>query len=134
MTALHFFAIEISVFALLYMALTVYVIKTRRRLQVAVGEGSDSVLLRAIRAQGNFAEQVPIFLLLQLTLVLLHAPLWRLVVLFVVMLVGRLSHAYGLLVAEQRPQPIFTFRVAGMACTFASLGLSVLSLLILAFG
>lgn len=57
-------AIYAAVLGLLGALLTVNVIVNRVRAKVNVGEGGVAALAQAIRAHGNFAEQVPIALLL----------------------------------------------------------------------
>jgi len=53
-----------AILVALFLSLSVRVIGLRRRLKVAVGDGGSEPLLRAIRAQANFAEYVPFSLLL----------------------------------------------------------------------
>jgi uncharacterized membrane protein YecN with MAPEG domain len=50
--------------ALLFLVLSVRVIQRRRSGQVALGDGGDHLLLRCMRVQANFAEYVPIALIL----------------------------------------------------------------------
>ena len=49
---------------LLFMVLTINIIRLRLKLQVGVGDGGKPELVKAIRIHGNFAEFVPLFLLL----------------------------------------------------------------------
>lgn len=94
-------AIYIPVFALLFVFLSVNVIRTRRREKVGLGSGGNVAVERAMRVHANFSEYVPITLLLLLILeqsggnsLLLHA-------LFVVLLAGRVIHAWGGVSAER---------------------------------
>lgn len=90
------------------------VIKRRRLLRVLIGAGGQQELEWAIRAQGNFAEYVPITLIL-IASAELNKTDWRILVVFAVMLVsGRLFHAYGFLFARDN----LKFRVKGMMLTF----------------
>ena len=50
--------------ALLFLVLSVNVVRTRRDSKVNIGDGGDQLLQRRIRAHGNFAEYVPLVLLL----------------------------------------------------------------------
>lgn len=104
-----------SLLVLLFIFLSVRVVRVGRSLQVSIGDAGDKRLLRAMRVQANFAEYVPIalFLLLALELQVFY-PL-ALHLLGAILLVGRLLHAYG--VSQAREQ--LGFRIAGMACTFA---------------
>ncbi|WP_421869681.1 MAPEG family protein [Motiliproteus sp.] len=103
--------------ALLFVGLSVRTLLLRRKLRVAVGDGGDKALLRAMRVHANFVEYVPISLILiamlelsQISPVVVHA-------LGLCLLLGRLSHAYG--VSQLKED--FRFRVFGMALTFAAL-------------
>ena len=96
-------------------ALSVQVIRQRRRLKVSVGDAGDEELVRCIRAQANFVEYVPIALLLILLLELAGTPAALLHLLGAVLLVGRLLHAWSLTARSGRA------RVAGMIMTFAVL-------------
>lgn len=102
-------------FALFYVALSINVIRTRRREKIGLGSGGNRAVERAMRVHANFAEYVPLALLLLLILeqsggstLLLHG-------LFLVLLAGRLIHAWG--VSQQNEN--FRFRVSGMTMTFA---------------
>ena len=53
-----------AVLAVLYLALTLTVIRNRYRLKISLGDGGDERLSRVIRGHGNFAEYVPLSLLL----------------------------------------------------------------------
>lgn len=97
-------------------------IKRRRQLRVLLGAGGQQELEWAIRAQGNFAEYVPISLIL-IACAEFNKTDWRLLVLFAVILVlGRSLHAYGFLFARDN----LNFRVKGMMLTFlVIIGLSL---------
>lgn len=126
MDVIRFYA---AALALLFVGLSVQVIRIRRRQKVAVGDGGDKVLLRAIRVQANFAEYVPLALLLILLLAQLDAAPELLHALSAVLLLSRVSHAYGV---SQTPEN-FRFRVAGMMGTFTVLSVSALALLLIGF-
>lgn len=115
--------------ALLFVALSVRVIKQRRQAQVAIGAGGSKSLERAMRVQANFAEYVPFAVLLLALMELQGAPAALLHGLGLLLLVGRLSHAYG--VSQEREN--FRFRVSGMMATFATLTIAALYLLWRAF-
>ena len=59
---------------LLYVYLAVRVITTRRTVRIGLGDGGDAEMLRCIRVHANFAEYVPIGLLLMAMAELLSAP------------------------------------------------------------
>ena len=53
-----------TILGLLFIALSVRTIRMRRKHRVAVGDGNNSELRRAMRVHANFAEYVPLALLL----------------------------------------------------------------------
>jgi uncharacterized membrane protein YecN with MAPEG domain len=113
----HITPLYAALFALLFFAVSVRTILLRRRLKIAVGDGGQPQMLRAMRVHSNFAEYVPLTLLLVLMLewqgghaALIHA-------FCLVLLVGRLSHAVGVSqVAEN-----YRYRVFGMGSTFTAM-------------
>jgi uncharacterized membrane protein YecN with MAPEG domain len=57
-----------ALLALLFIALSVRTVRLRATLKIALGDGGNERLLRANRVHGNFAEYVPITLLVSLLL------------------------------------------------------------------
>ncbi len=106
-----------SVLALLFVFLSIRVIGARRVSRVGVGDGGDRALMRRIRVHGNFAEYVPFAVVLMTLAELQRAPGWTIHLLGVLLLAGRLVHAYGV---SREPEE-FRFRVTGMAMTFTVL-------------
>ena len=53
-----------AVFGLVFVILSVRTLMLRRKHQVAIGDGKSAELQRAARVHGNFAEYVPLALLL----------------------------------------------------------------------
>jgi hypothetical protein len=53
-----------SILALIFIFLTIRVIKLRRQLKVGIGDGDQPALAKAIRVHGNFAEYIPLALML----------------------------------------------------------------------
>ncbi|OYY13159.1 MAG: hypothetical protein B7Y70_03060 [Rhizobiales bacterium 35-68-8] len=101
--------------AIALIGLSLAVSLARVKAHVDIGTGDDARLLRHIRAQGNFVEYVPLALILcGLAEYRGAGPgwIWTLAVLIVI---GRASHAAGLL-AGVRP-----LRAGGMLATFAAL-------------
>jgi uncharacterized protein len=106
-----------SILAIIFVVLSVRTLRMRRKVRVAVGDGGNIQLLRAVRAHANFAEYTPFALLLitfmelkGVSHVLLHAHCAAL-------LVGRCSHAFGV----SQIQENFRFRVVGMALTLTTI-------------
>jgi len=106
-----------AVLALMFVFLSIRTIKVRRQLNVAIGDAGDKRMLRAIRVHSNFAEYVPMALILIYLVEVSGASPWLIHGLALVLLVGRLSHAYG--VSQEREQ--FQFRITGMVLTFLTL-------------
>jgi len=100
-----------AVFAMMLVALSLYVAKTRGDVRVPIGDGGNVVLRRRIRVQGNFTEYVPMALIL-FTFVE-GWPRWLVHGLCLVLLAARLLHAYGI---AQEPEDI-RLRATGMAST-----------------
>jgi len=121
-----------SVLTLLYVAMSVCVIRQRWKARAAFGAGQDpaSPLSRMIRVHGNFAEYAPLFLIL-----LAAAELNQLAPLLLKLsagafAVGRVSHWIGMF-APKTPNP---YRGLGMALTFIPLVTLALALLVRLFG
>ena len=115
-----------ALLGILLIVMSVRVIRVRRREKVAVGEGESVELLRAMRAQANFVEYVPLTLLLIFFGETLGAPGLFIHGLCVVLLVGRAIHGFG--VSQVREN--FRFRVFGMICTFLTLCSASLTILV----
>jgi uncharacterized protein len=106
-----------ALLAILFVALSVRTLLLRRRLKIGLGDAGNEVMLRAMRVHSNFAEYVPFGLLMIHLVEMQGAPAWRLHAWGVALLVGRLSHAWGV----SRSPEKFVFRVVGMTLTFTTL-------------
>ncbi len=104
--------------------LSVVAMLTRRKQKIAIGDGNNPIMQRAMRAQANATEYLPMMGLLLLAAEAQGAAQLALQALGGLMLLGRVSHAYGLLYAEP-VRKNFTFRVFGMVCTWSALGFAV---------
>jgi hypothetical protein len=100
---------------LLLSARTIYIRTTTR---TAFGFGEDRRLLRAIRAQANFAEYAPMTLLLLLLLEARDVAPGLLYILGGATLGGRVLHALGISPEPER----LILRQLGMLLTFGALG------------
>lgn len=78
-----------------YLVLSVRVILYRASAKINIGDGGDPMMLRRIRAHGNFSEYVPIILVLMGLLELGHAPAWELHGIGATLLLARLLHGYA---------------------------------------
>ncbi len=110
-------SIYAGLLAFLFLFLSLRVIAARRAARVAIGVGGDPQLERVARVHSNFAEYVPLALLLMILAESAKCPPWAMHVGGVVLVGGRLLHAWG--VSQQAED--FRFRGAGMRMTFAVL-------------
>ncbi len=104
-----------AIFAFIFVALSVRTLLLRRQLRVAIGHGNEPKLERATRAHANFAEYVPISILL-IYFLEIHTGggIW-IHLLCIVLLLGRIVHAYGVSQVTEDHR----YRVTGMSLTFA---------------
>jgi uncharacterized membrane protein YecN with MAPEG domain len=106
-----------SLLAGLYIVLAVRVIRMRRKERIAIGDRGNARLQRAMRVHANFAEYVP------LALILLTFVEWQgsspLFVhgLGLALLVGRVVHAYG--VSQEKEN--YRLRTVGMLLTLGAI-------------
>lgn len=111
--------------AIFFVVLSIRTIRQRRKLKIGLGDAGDKDMQRAVRVHANFAEYVPLCLLMIYWVEQSGVYAWFVHALCLGLMVGRLSHAYG--VSQQREN--FTFRVSGMALTFTVLLTSAVHLL-----
>ena len=84
----------------------------REKFKVSVGDGGQEPLLRRMRAQSNFIENAPIFLILLGGLEISGASRLGLAMIAAIFILARISHAVGMDAAENR-----RWRVLGMMGT-----------------
>ena len=111
--------------AIFFLVLSWRVIQFRQR-GIPLGDGGDPKMLRLIRGHANFAEYVPLILLMMGFLEVGHTSIFILHALGITLLVSRILHGYALSFTDR-----FRFgRTFGAGLTFAALGVvSVLCLL-----
>ena len=121
--------IHASLAAFLVVWLSLNVIKFRHAKQVSLGDGGDPDLIRAMAAQANALEYLPIALLLLLVLEFNGAPLVVVHAAGLSLLVGRAIHANAILTENLKT------RVLGMQITlWVLIGLAAANLLYLPYG
>lgn len=106
-----------GLFALFFAFLSLRVINFRRRGFAGPDHPETWRLERAIRGHGNFAEYVPLILLLMAFAELNDANVFAIHVIGVVLLAGRLCHA----IAFSTEKGVFQFRTIGTAMTMTAL-------------
>lgn len=124
---------SITLLAALFLYLTFSVIKQRRRYKAPYDVIEDRIFKAAVSAQRNFVDSVPFILLLIIYLSIQSTSLWMVSLSLITLVVGRYSHAFGLLCLEQRKEPIFKGRAIGMLLTFFSLLFTVGALIVTMF-
>ncbi|PPD17369.1 MAG: hypothetical protein CTY18_05860 [Methylomonas sp.] len=125
--------IYVAILGLIYIGLSINVIKSRRTFSAGLGDADNIEMLRRIRAQANCAEYAPIFLILLGYAELGGLPGWAVHLCGLAFLAGRIMHAYSLLKAERyenfklMANPVW--RITGMIFTLNVIG--ALALIIL---
>jgi uncharacterized membrane protein YecN with MAPEG domain len=117
-----------ALLALLFLVLSIRVMSERRRSHVPFGEGTSETLKRRIRAQANFVEYAPITLILMALLELQGAGSFMLNVVGLLLLIGRVTHAWGI----GRVPENLRLRIIGITLTILAILLSVIALLAIA--
>ena len=123
--------IYVALSAWILVKLSINVIIKRRKNKVSFGDDGNRVLLRRIRAQGNFIEYTPIFLISLIGIEWLgyekNIPYYLIYVhsLGMIFILGRIFHTISLY------QKKISFRRIGMRITFYSLRMNSLALIFL---
>ena len=109
--------------ALFFIYLSMRVISVRRSDRISLGDGDRSDMAYRIRAHANLAEYAPLALILLALAELQGAPIWVVHLLGIILLVGRLLHAWGLI---QIPQNLRA-RVWGMMLTLIMIAFTAIA-------
>ncbi len=115
-----------ALLGLMFIGLSLRTISLRRRFRVAIGDGRNPLLQRAMRVNANFAEYVPLALLLNYFVELQDGPRLHVHLLGITLVCGRLLHAWGVSQASEN----FHYRTAGIMLTFCVMLTACLLLLI----
>lgn len=117
-----------SILAFVYLYITALVILFRRGNRIGVGDGGNDTLQRLIRVHGNFAEYVPLSLILLAILEISTEIGWLIHGFGIALTAGRILHAYGL----RHNSGASWQRVTGMMLTLLSLaGLATANLTVI---
>jgi len=114
--------------AIILIFLSIKIIQNRRSSKIAIGDESNDFLQRKIRAHGNFIEYTPIFLIMLILVEMAGLNKYFIHFFGIIFIAGRLSHAFGISIAEIKNKN-FIFRQVGMVCTFFCLSSLALILL-----
>jgi uncharacterized membrane protein YecN with MAPEG domain len=115
-----------AILAVFFIGMSTYVIVTRARTDVLVGDGGNMDMLVAIRRHGNMAEYTPFAILMMALGELSGLGATWLHVAGVALVAGRLVHPFGVAKENSPLAP----RVAGVLATFAAMlipGIYILS-------
>ena len=103
-----------AILAIFFFILSIRTIKIRRAARVAIGDGDNRQLAKAARAHANFAEYVPICLIMIYFLEVTSTQSLAVHAYGLLLITGRLIHAFGISDVDEN----LNFRVTGMVCTF----------------
>lgn len=107
-----------GILALIYIILSFNVIMKRREFKIGMGDGDNKILKKAIRAHGNFAEFIPMILIMMILVEYTLANALMMHIIGISLIIARILQAKGLLKTE-----IASFeRVAGTLMTFTIMG------------
>jgi hypothetical protein len=127
---MHVVLLYAALLALVFVALSVRTLLMRRRLQIAIGDAGNQSMLRAMRVHSNFAEYVPLSLLLILFVEASGANPLFVHALGASVVAGRISHAFGVSQLKEK----YAFRVLGMALTLGPIIVAAVRLLFVYVG
>jgi uncharacterized membrane protein YecN with MAPEG domain len=113
-------ALYAAIFALLYIVLSLRIVKLRQNAKALFGNGDDERLSRAIRVHGNFSEYVPFALVLIYFLEISTHNALLTHIAAVALLLARLSHAYGFSQINEN----LRYRAFGMSVTMSVIGIT----------
>jgi len=115
-----------AILSFVFVTISVRTILIRRKLQIAIGDGDQPLLARAARVHANFAEYVPLSLILIYFLETYSVSKLWIHLLCLTLVIGRVTHALGVSQAKEN----YRYRVTGMALTFTAILSASLGLLI----
>lgn len=100
---------------LLFLVLSIWVVKARGLYRVGIGDGGEPALMLRIRGHANFAEYVPLALILIAFNELAGVPGWGIHALGAVLLLARIAHPIGMASSSQSRlhKPLRGFGVLG---------------------
>jgi uncharacterized membrane protein YecN with MAPEG domain len=120
-----------GILGLLYMYLSARVVMARASSKIMIGDGAQAEaapeaakLQVACRAHGNFAEYVPLALILMGGIEMAGASHWFLMLLAILLIASRVAHPIGM--SRPAPNP---FRAGGAAATWVVIVLESLDAL-----
>ena len=125
----HIVSLYAALLAFAFVGLSIRTLRLRKRLRIVIGDAGDTSMLRAMRVHANFAEYVPLALLLIYFVELSGAGAAWVHTMGASLLVGRVVHAIGV----SRVHEDLRWRVVGMTLTLLPIVTAALRLLVLAW-
>ncbi len=119
-------AIYAAILAIFYVAMSFYVIVTRAKTDVLVGDGGNPQMLVAMRRHGNMTEYVPFALLMMALAEIMGLGAFWLHICGVALIAGRLIHPFGI---KPENSPLVP-RVTGVLATMAAILIPATSILL----
>src|ERR1700682_2637091 len=113
----------------IYIFLSSEVIRSRVVTRIGIGTGGHRGLERLMRIQANFAEYVPLALLLLTFMEMQGRPSWLLHLLCIALVLARIGHALAL----RNEKEIMWLRIASVSTTFVIMAAASISLIGRAF-
>jgi len=99
---------------LIYIGLSINIIRLRRRFKIGIGSGENELLAKAIRVHGNFSEYVPLAVILLACYEINGASAIMVHAVGSILVLGRVLHSIGL----NKTVGVSQQRVFGMLSTF----------------
>ena len=112
-----------AAFINVWLSVRIGMIRTAKK--ISIGDGGDEDLIRRMRAQANFIENTPIFLILFGLIELSGKGGWWLPVVGAVFMLGRVAHAFGMDGTFKAGRAIGT-----LSAYLAQIGLGVVAVLV----
>ena len=119
-----------GIFGIFLVFLSINVIRLRIKKKVLLLDNNDYELSLAIRAQGNFIEYTPLFLILLFLTELNHWSSSFSHSIAVAFFIGRMFHAYSFTIAQVKNKKNYKARQIGMLLTLFILLVTGISLVI----
>ncbi len=117
-----------AILVLIFVLLSIRVIQMRGSAKIGLGHGNNLAMERRIRVHGNFAEYVPLALVLLLCMELQSQSRPLIHILCIALIAARVIHAIGVTPVNEN----FPMRVASVLTTFAVLVVASVMLLYVA--
>ena len=117
-----------AILVLIFVLLSIRVIQMRGSAKIGLGHGNNPAMERRIRVHGNFAEYVPLALVLLLCMELQSQSRILIHVLCIALVAARVIHAIGVTPVNEN----FPMRVVSVLTTFAVLVVASVMLLYVA--